>query len=89
MCLFDEFFHFLDLGETNRAYFSPLLYLEPSKKFVVGGGGWWWCLNIKIVIGFGPSLGLGLKAKLINIPKQDGQEVPHSKFRLSSILCQK
>ena len=36
---------------------------------MVGGGWWWWCLNVKLVIGFGPSLGLGLelRTKLINI----------------------
>ena len=27
---------------------------------VVVGGGWWWCLNVNLVIGFGPSLGLAL-----------------------------
>ena len=58
MCLLDEFFPFFHLGEINRPFSSPPLCLEPSKKFVVGGGGGGWCLNVKIVIGFGLSLGL-------------------------------
>ena len=51
---------------TNLILAPPSLCLEPSKKFVVVGGGG--CLYVKIVIGFGKSLGLGLelKAKLIN-----------------------
>ena len=32
------------------------------------GGGGWWCLNVDLVIGFGPNLGLALwpRAKPIN-----------------------
>ena len=55
--LFYEFFPFFDLGETNGPSFSPPLCLELSEKFVVSGGGWW--LNVNLVIGFGPGLGLG------------------------------
>ena len=57
---------------------SFLLGLEPLNKFVVvvvvgGGWWWWWCLNVKLVIGFGPSLGLGLelRAKPINIQRKN------------------
>ena len=34
-----------------------------------GGGGGWWCLNVNLVIGFCPSLGLALwpRAKPINM----------------------
>ena len=65
--------HFLSLREVYLSNLSLLQSLEPSEKFVVGGwwvgGWWWWCLNVKLVIGFGPSLGLGLKlrAKPINM----------------------
>ena len=49
---------------------SLLLSLEPFEKFLwwVGGGGGGWCLNVDIVIGFGPNLGLALwpRAKPIN-----------------------
>ena len=61
---------FLSLREAYLSNLSLLPSLEPLEKFVVvGGGGWWWCLNVKLVIGFGPSLGLGLKlrAKPINM----------------------
>ena len=48
-----------------------MLCIEPSKKFVVGGGGGG-CLNVNLVIGFGPSLGLAFwpRAKPINKPYQ-------------------
>ena len=52
---------------------SLLLSIKAFEKFVwwvVGGWvGGWWCLNVNIVIGFGPSRGLGLelRAKPINI----------------------
>ena len=36
---------------------------------MVGGGGWWWCLNVKLVIGFGPTLGLGLELRAKPIKK--------------------
>ena len=52
---------FLSLREAYLSNLSLLRSLEPLEKFVVvvvGGG--WWCLNVKLVIGFGPSLGLGL-----------------------------
>ena len=58
---------FLSLRGAYISNLSLLRSLEPLEKFVVGGGGWWWwwwwwwwCLNVKLVIGFGPSLGLGL-----------------------------
>ena len=48
---------------------SLLLSLGPFEKFV-----WWWvvgggCLNVNLVIGFGPNLGLALwpRAKPFNI----------------------
>ena len=53
---------------------SPRLLpsLKAFEKFVWwvgGGGGWGWCLNVNLVIGFGPNLGLALwpRAKPINI----------------------
>ena len=62
---------FLSLREAYISNLSILRSLEPLEKFVVvvGGGWWWWCLNVNLVIGFGPSLGLGLelRAKPINI----------------------
>ena len=61
---------FLSLREAYISNLSLLRSLEPLEKFVVVvvGGWWWWCLNVKLVIGFGPSLGLGLelRAKPIN-----------------------
>ena len=51
---------FLSLREVYLSNLSLLQSLEPSEKFMVGG---WWCLNVKLVIGFGPSLGLGLKLR--------------------------
>ena len=58
---------FLSLREAYIPNLSLLRSLEPLEK-VCGGGGGWWCLNVKLVIGFGPSLGLGLElsAKPIN-----------------------
>ena len=58
---------FLSLREAYLSNLSLLRSLEPLEKFVVVVGGWW-CLNVKLVIGFGPSLGLGLelRAKPIN-----------------------
>ena len=59
---------FLRLREAYLSNLSLLPSLEALEKFVVvvvvGG----WCLNVKLVIGFGPSLclGLELRAKPIN-----------------------
>ena len=51
---------FLSLREAYILKLSLLRSLEPLEKFVVvvvvGG----WCLNVNLVIGFGPSPGLGL-----------------------------
>ena len=41
---------------------DSLLYLETSKKFVVGGGGWWVDKTVNIVFCFGPRLGLKTEA---------------------------
>ena len=61
---------FLSLREAYLSNLSLLPSLEALEKFVVVvvGGWWWWCLNVNLVIGFGPSLGLGLelRAKPIN-----------------------
>ena len=52
-----------------------LLSQKAFKKFVwwVVGGlvGGWWCLNVNLVMGFGPNLGLAFwpRAKPINIRK--------------------
>jgi len=40
-CLFDEFFHILDLGENNRPYFGTQTMPRTSKKKLLVGGGWW------------------------------------------------
>ena len=52
-----------NLGGSYISNLSLQIYLESFKKFlwvvVVGGGWWWWCLNVDLVIGFGPSLDLG------------------------------
>ena len=42
-----------NLGGTFIPNLSLLIYLESFEKFV-----WWWCLNVYLVIGFGPRLDL-------------------------------
>ena len=59
---------FLRLREAYLSNLSLLPSLEALEKFVVvvvvgGGWWWWWCLNVKLVIGFGPSLCLGLELR--------------------------
>ena len=62
------------LGGTYIPNLSLLIWIESFEKFV-----WWWCLDVYLVIGFGPTLDLGTQ-----LMKQQSTGCPEKNDALGS-----